>query len=96
MRGDRERQHAVPQEREPLVGLCAVVRPRRMRERLPGEIVRRLGASSYLLVLRKPFDAIEFQQMVNTLSRTWQTLRSYEAELDELTALLGRPRRPRR
>ena len=37
-RGDREAQDDVPQEREPLVGVGAAVDPRRVRERLLGEI----------------------------------------------------------
>jgi hypothetical protein len=36
--GDREAQDAVSQERQPLVGLLALLDPRRVRERLPLEI----------------------------------------------------------
>jgi hypothetical protein len=39
---DGEAQDAVPQERQPLVRLAAVVDPRRMRERLLNEVVREL------------------------------------------------------
>jgi hypothetical protein len=42
VRGDGQAQDAVPQEREPLIGLAAVVDPRRVRERLADEIVRKL------------------------------------------------------
>ena len=40
--GDREAQDDVPQEREPLVRLAALLGPRRMGERLPGQILRQL------------------------------------------------------
>ena len=40
MRRDRERQHGVPQERQALVGIRPPLRPGRVRDRLPGEIVR--------------------------------------------------------
>jgi hypothetical protein len=40
--GDREAQDAVPQEGEPLVGLGALLDPRRVGEGLPLEIVGKL------------------------------------------------------
>jgi hypothetical protein len=42
VRGDREAQDAVPQEREPLVGDGPVVDPRGVRERLALEVFREL------------------------------------------------------
>ena len=45
-----EAQDDVPQEREPLVRLAALVGPRGMRERLPGQILRQLvekGSSAW-------------------------------------------------
>jgi hypothetical protein len=42
VRRDREAQDDVPQEREALVRLAPLVRPRGMGERLPGQILRQL------------------------------------------------------
>jgi hypothetical protein len=42
VRGDRERQHAVAEERQPRVGVAAARRPRRVREDLPVQVLRQL------------------------------------------------------
>jgi hypothetical protein len=40
VRGHGQAEHRVAQEGEPLVRVAALLDPRRMRDRLPGEIVR--------------------------------------------------------
>jgi two-component system, NtrC family, sensor kinase len=66
-----------------------------------GDIVDRLGASDGLLVLKKPFDAVEALQMVHALTRKWTlneraTLKLHELErmtaerTCELAETLGR------
>ena len=42
VRGDRQREHAVAEERQPRVGVAAARRPRRVREDLPVEVLRQL------------------------------------------------------
>ena len=41
--GDRQAQDDVPQEREPLVGVGAVLHPGRVGEGLPAQVLRQLG-----------------------------------------------------
>ncbi len=48
------------------------------------EIVRRLGRTDSLLIVKKPFDAIEIRQAVCALSRKWQLARESQVRLDEL------------
>jgi hypothetical protein len=42
VRGDRQREHAVAEERQPGVGVAAARGPGRVREDLPVEILRQL------------------------------------------------------
>jgi hypothetical protein len=42
MRGHGEAEHRIAQEGEPLVRVAALLDPRRMRDRLPGKLVRQL------------------------------------------------------
>jgi two-component system NtrC family sensor kinase len=48
------------------------------------DIVERLGTSDQLLILRKPFDPIEVQQMASALSTKWLLGREREQRLREL------------
>jgi diguanylate cyclase (GGDEF)-like protein len=48
------------------------------------DIVRRLGLSDRLLVLRKPFDKIEVLQLASSLSRKWGLHRKQQADMDML------------
>jgi len=51
-------------------------------------IIRKLGKSDRLLILKKPFDAIEIRQMALTLTTKWLMTRSADTRLRELTARL--------
>jgi diguanylate cyclase (GGDEF)-like protein len=48
------------------------------------DIVRRLGHSDCLLVLRKPFDAIEVLQLAHSLTRKWALAEAVQQRLAEL------------
>lgn len=48
------------------------------------DVVRRLGHSDQLLVLRKPFEPIEVLQCANALSRKWQNERTMRGQLFSL------------
>ena len=48
------------------------------------DIQRRLGRTDSLLVVKKPFEAIEIRQAVSALSRKWQLARESQTRLDEL------------
>ncbi len=50
------------------------------------DIVTRLGQSDGLLVLKKPFDAIEVSQMAHALTAKWQLRREVRRHVDELEA----------
>jgi signal transduction histidine kinase len=48
------------------------------------QIVERLGMSDRLLILRKPFDSIEVQQIASSLTRKWELGRDVAARAAEL------------
>ena len=48
------------------------------------QIVERLGATDQLLILKKPFDAIEVSQMANALTEKWNAEQSRRRTLREL------------
>ena len=50
------------------------------------EVIQRLGMSDQLLVLRKPFDAIEVQQLANALTRKWTLAGQVREHLADLEA----------
>ena len=50
------------------------------------EIAARLGMSDRLLILRKPFDAIEVQQIAAALTRKWELGRDVRLQIDDLVA----------
>ncbi len=53
-----------------------------------GEIASRLGVSDRLLILRKPFDSIEVQQIAASLTRKWELGRAIRLQVDDLAALV--------
>ena len=52
------------------------------------QIAERLGVSDRLLVLRKPFDSIEVQQIAASLTRKWELGREVRLKVDDLAALV--------
>jgi signal transduction histidine kinase len=50
------------------------------------EIAARLGMSDRLLVLRKPFDSIEVQQIAASLTRKWELGRDIRLQIEELVS----------
>ena len=52
------------------------------------QIAERLGVSDRLLVLRKPFDSIEVQQIAASLTRKWELGREARLKVDDLAALV--------
>ncbi len=48
------------------------------------EIVQRLGHSDRLLILKKPFDTAEVEQLTGALTEKWLLARRAEARMDEL------------
>ena len=53
-----------------------------------GEIVRRLGQTDRLLILKKPFHASEIRQIVLALTRKWRLNREAETRRGELESLV--------
>lgn len=52
------------------------------------QIAERLGVSDRLLILRKPFDSIEVQQLAISLTRKWELGREVRLKVDDLAALV--------
>ncbi len=52
------------------------------------DIASRLGVSDRLLILRKPFDSIEVQQIAASLTCKWELGRAIRLQVDELAALV--------
>ncbi len=52
------------------------------------QIASRLGVTDRLLILRKPFDSIEVQQIASSLTRKWELGRAARLKVDELAALV--------
>jgi signal transduction histidine kinase/BarA-like signal transduction histidine kinase len=48
------------------------------------EVIKRLGMSDRLLILKKPFDNIEVRQMANTLTEKWSLFQQTHARLQNL------------
>jgi signal transduction histidine kinase/AmiR/NasT family two-component response regulator len=48
------------------------------------EVIKRLGMSDRLLILKKPFDNIEVRQMANTLTEKWSLLQQTRSRLQNL------------
>ena len=53
------------------------------------DVIRRLGRTDQLLILKKPFDNIEVQQLVMSLSRRWRLARQAEMTRTELEHLVA-------
>ncbi|WP_347901793.1 ATP-binding protein [Pseudomonas purpurea] len=54
------------------------------------ELLERLQARDRLLILKKPFDNIEVQQMANTLTSKWDMTQRASVQLDQLGHLVER------
>jgi len=57
------------------------------------EIVRRLGRTDHLLILKKPFDNIEVRQLVLALTKRWRLARQAamtQSQLEEIVAVRTR------
>jgi CheY-like chemotaxis protein len=52
------------------------------------EMIRRLGYSSHLVVLKKPFDNIEVLQLAHALTEKWHLNRQVQSQLQDLDALV--------
>src|SRR5271165_4423008 len=52
------------------------------------DIVRQLGRTDHLLILKKPFDNIEVRQLVMSLTRRWHLARQAEVTRDELERMV--------
>jgi len=50
------------------------------------EVIQRLGMSDQLLILRKPFDTIEVQQLANALTRKWTLAGQVREQMADLEA----------
>ena len=53
------------------------------------EIVRRLGRTDHLLILKKPFDNIEVRQIVLALTKRWQLARQAAMTLTQLEQMVA-------
>lgn len=51
-------------------------------------IAHRLGKTDRLLILRKPFDPIEVEQLATSLTRKWELARRVRLQVDDLSALV--------
>jgi two-component system sensor histidine kinase/response regulator len=51
-------------------------------------VIQRLGCSDQLLILRKPFDAIEVWQLASSLTQKWHLAQQARLQLDALAALV--------
>lgn len=53
------------------------------------DIVARIGASDRLLIVKKPFDAIEVLQLAHTMCEKWRLARAAARHVDELEAAVA-------
>jgi len=54
------------------------------------EIIRQLGKSENLVILKKPFDNVEVLQLAHALTKKWVVTRQARGRLDELETLVKR------
>ena len=54
------------------------------------DLVRKLGQTDKLLVLKKPFDSIEVTQMARTLTEKWHLARQAALKLEQMELLVAR------
>jgi len=52
-------------------------------------MVRELGETDRLLILKKPFDNIEVRQLAASLQRKWELARQAEAKLESLERMVA-------
>ncbi|MDB6066033.1 MAG: hypothetical protein JWR26_2241 [Pedosphaera sp.] len=52
------------------------------------EMIKKLGNSDRLLILKKPFDAVEVIQMANALTEKWRLMQEAKSRLDVLAVML--------
>ncbi|MCS6288726.1 MAG: response regulator [Nitrospira sp.] len=52
------------------------------------EIAARLGKTDRLLILRKPFDPMEVEQLATSLTKKWDLARRVRLQVDDLSALV--------
>jgi two-component system, NtrC family, sensor kinase len=53
------------------------------------EMIRKLGSSDNLVILKKPFDNVEVLQLACAFSRKWELNRQANLKLDELGGMVG-------
>jgi signal transduction histidine kinase len=53
------------------------------------EMVEKLGHSDRLVILKKPFDNVEVQQLANALTHKWRLLQQSKIKLDDLEKIVG-------
>lgn len=53
------------------------------------QILKKLGRSDRLVILKKPFDNIEVQQLADTLTRKWQSVRNMQRQLQTLQQIIA-------
>ena len=52
------------------------------------DIADRLGKTDRLLILRKPFDPVEVEELATSLTRKWELARRVRLQVDDLSALV--------
>src|SRR5437016_6107206 len=52
-------------------------------------MVAKLGHSDRLVILKKPFDNVEVQQLANALTQKWRLLQQAKVKLEDLEKLVG-------
>src|SRR5213596_327321 len=53
------------------------------------DMVDKLGHSDRLVILKKPFDNVEVQQLANALTQKWRLLQQAKVKLEDLEMLVG-------
>jgi signal transduction histidine kinase len=53
------------------------------------EMLRRLGSTDNLVILKKPFDNVEVLQLASALTRKWELNRQAQLKVDELTRMVA-------
>ena len=51
-------------------------------------MLRKLGGSDRLVILKKPFDSIEVLQLANSLTRKWQLLQESKGRVNDLEEMV--------
>src|SRR6266540_6167772 len=53
------------------------------------DMVSKLGHSDRLVILKKPFDNVEVQQLANALTKKWRLLQQAKNQFDDLEKIVG-------